>query len=354
MRVRILAPATRGPTLQSGESPATIPGVAQIEVQKLTKTFKVSEREGGFSAALGSVFRRRYKQVHAVEQIDAVIEKGEIVGFLGPNGAGKTTTLKMLTGLLHPTSGAATVLGHTPWRRDPDYLRQISMVMGQRSQLHWDLPAMDSFILHLAVYRVDKARGRATLDELIGLLDLAGVIKKQVRTLSLGERMKCELAVSLLHNPAVLFLDEPTLGVDITMQARIRQFIAEYNRRYGATIILTSHYMADVTALCKRVIVIDRGHILFDGPLAGLSTRVAPFKVINIDLSRDVDGYDFARAGDVVAQESRKVTLRVAKERAAEATTRLLADLPVLDLTIEDPPIEDVIAQVFARGTGPD
>ncbi|MEK6676149.1 MAG: ATP-binding cassette domain-containing protein [Planctomycetota bacterium] len=324
--------------------------MVQIEVKKLTRTFRVPEREGGLLAAMKSFIRRRYKEVRAVCDVDVTIAEGEVVGFLGPNGAGKTTTLKMLSGLLHPTSGSATVLGHVPWDREPEYLRRISMVMGQRSQLHWDLPAMDSFILHLAVYGVDKDQGRSTLDELINLLDISGVLKKQVRTLSLGERMKCELCVSLLHRPAVLFLDEPTLGVDVTMQARIRQFIAEYNRRYNATVILTSHYMADVTALCKRVIVIDRGKVLYDGPLADLSQRVAPFKVITIDLQRDMDGYDFSSVGTVVASDGRKLTIRVSKDQAASATSRVLADLPVLDLTIQDPPIEDVISQVFSHG----
>ncbi len=324
--------------------------MAQIEVDRLTKTFRVPEREGGLAAALRSLIFRKYKQVQAVQEIDVRIEEGEIVGFLGPNGAGKTTTLKMLSGLLHPTSGTATVLGHVPWRREPAYLRRISMVMGQRSQLHWDLPAMDSFLLHLAIYNIDREQGRRTLNGLIEMLDLAGVLKKQVRTLSLGERMKGELCVSLLHQPAVLFLDEPTLGLDITMQARIRQFIGEYNRLHRATVILTSHYMADVTALCKRIIVIDRGRLLFDGPLAGLIERVAPFKIIAIDLQRDLDGYDFSTLGTVVSAEERKVTLRVAKDQTAAVTSRVLAELPVLDLTIEDPPIEDVISNVFAQG----
>ena len=326
-----------------------MPRMAQIEVARLTKTFKVPEREGGFRAALGSLFRRKYRLVEAVREIDVVIDEGEIVGFLGPNGAGKTTTLKMLTGLLHPTAGEAKVLGYTPWRRDPDYLRRISMVMGQRSQLHWDLPAMDSFLVHWAVYGVAKREGQRTLDELVELLDLGDALKRPVRTLSLGERMKCELCISLLHKPAVLFLDEPTLGVDVTMQARIRRFIGEYNQRHGATVILTTHYMADVTALCKRVVVIDHGRILFDGPLATLSNRVAPFKMITIDLSRNVDGYDFSGIGHVLESEDRKVTLRVAKDEAAEVTSRLLADLPILDLTIEDTPIEDVISRVFAQ-----
>jgi ABC-2 type transport system ATP-binding protein len=227
------------------------------------------------------------------------------------------------------------------------------MVMGQRSQLNWDLPAMDSFQVHLAVYGVDPAQGRQTLDELIGLLEIGHVLNKQVRTLSLGERMKCEICVSLLHRPTVLFLDEPTLGVDVTMQARIREFIAEYNRRHGATIILTSHYMADVTALCRRTIVIDHGRILFDGTLAELGARLAPFKVISIDLNRDIDGYSFEQVGEVVSREQRKVTLRVPREASPSAAARLLADLPVQDLTIEDPPIEDVIRDVFARGREP-
>jgi len=324
--------------------------MAQIEVHELSKTFKVPEREGGFAAAMKSLLVRRYRQVQAVDRVSFQIEENEVVGFLGPNGAGKTTTLKMLSGLLHPTGGHAGVLGHVPWRRESAYLSRISMVMGQRSQLNWDLPAMDSFLVHLAVYRVDREQGRRTLDELIDLLNIGQVLGKQVRTLSLGERMKCEICVSLLHRPSVLFLDEPTLGLDITMQDRIRGFIREYNRRHGATIILTSHYMADVTALCKRIIVIDHGRILFDGPLGDLTARLAPFKVISIDLQQDINGYAFERMGQVLSHEGRKIKLRVNKEDAASVTSRLLADLAVLDLTIEDPPIEDVIRQVFAGG----
>ncbi len=330
-----------GPERASAVSP-------HIAVDQLSKTFRVPVRGGGMKAALRSLLRREHTSVAAVDRVNIAIEAGEIVGFLGPNGAGKTTLLKMLTGLLFPTGGAATVLGHVPWQRAPEYLRRISLVMGQRSQLEWDLPVADSFQLHAAIYRVERQSLRQTQDELVALLELEPLLRKPVRTLSLGERMKCELCVALLHRPAVLFLDEPTLGVDVTMQARIRQFIAEYNRRYGATIILTSHYMADVTALCKRVAVIHQGRMLFDGPLAQLSTRIAPFKVIAIDLSRDVDGYAFDAVGQVLAREQRKVTLRVPREAAATAAGRLLTDLPVLDLTIEDPPIEDVIQRVFA------
>jgi ABC-2 type transport system ATP-binding protein len=322
--------------------------MALIEVHNLCKTFRVPEREGGFWPSIRSVFRRSFREVRAVDQVDFIVEAGEIVGFLGPNGAGKTTTLKMLAGLLHPTSGQARVLGHIPWHRESAYLRRISMLMGQRSQMQWDLPVLDSFLVHGAVYGIAKPDYHKTLNELVELLDLGDVLKKQVRTLSLGERMKCEICVSLLHRPAVLFLDEPTIGVDITMQARIREFIGDYNRRHGATIILTSHYMADVTALCKRIIVIDHGRLLFDGALADLSARLAPFKVIKIDLTREVDGYDFAAHGEVLASDGRKAVLRVPKGSAAAATARLLTDLPILDLTIEDPPIEDVIARAFA------
>jgi len=319
-----------------------------IAVRELSKTFEVPEREGGLGAALRSLIIRKRRQVRAVDQVSFNIEPGEVVGFLGPNGAGKTTTLKMLSGLLHPTGGSASVLGHVPWRRESAYLQQISMVMGQRSQLNWDLPAMDSFLVQLAVYRVDSQQGRQTLNELIELLDIGRVLRKQVRTLSLGERMKCEICASLLHRPAVLFLDEPTLGLDLTMQDRIREFIRQYNRQHGATIILTSHYMADVTALCQRIIVIDHGRILFDGSLALLGARLAPFKVISIDLQQDADGYAFDRLGQVIYHEGRKVTLRIGKDEAPAVTSRLLADLSVLDLTIQDPPIEDVIRQVFA------
>jgi len=319
----------------------------QIDVDALTKTFRVPEREGGFIASLRSLYRRRYRNVEAVRHVSFNVDAGEIVGFLGPNGAGKTTTLKMLSGLLHPTDGRATVLGHTPWRRESSYLRRISMLMGQRSQMQWDLPALDSFLVHGAIYGIPRADYQKTLDELVELLEIGPVLRKQVRTLSLGERMKCEICVALLHRPDVLFLDEPTLGVDITMQARIRSFIADYNRRHGATIILTSHYMADVTALCERIIVIDHGTILFDGALADLSARLAPFKVIKIDFQRDIDDYDFTVHGEILERDPRKIVLRVPRAAAAQVTARMLADLQVLDLTIEDPPIEDVIARAF-------
>lgn len=322
----------------------------QIIVNRLTKLFRVPQREAGLGAALRSLVRREFREVLAVKDVSFAVPEGEIVGFLGPNGAGKTTTLKMLSGLLHPTSGEATILGEVPWRRSPDYLRRISLIMGQRSQLNWDIPAADSFLVHAAVFGVPRSDFDRTLGELTDLLDLGPLLKKPVRNLSLGERMKCEIAASLLHRPAVLFLDEPTIGLDVTMQARIRTFIQEYNRRTGATIILTSHYMADVTALCRRVIVIHHGKLLFDGPLDDLADRVAPYKVITIDLDRDLNGHDFSVYGGVLTQEPRKVAVRVPREQAAAVTGRMLAELPVLDLTIEDPPIEDVIERVFRSG----
>jgi ABC-2 type transport system ATP-binding protein len=321
-----------------------------IRVAELRKTFRVPVRESGLGAAVRSLFRREHREVRAVDGVSFAIEPGEVVGFLGPNGAGKTTTLKMLSGLLYPTSGEATVLGHIPSRRQADFLRRITMVMGNRNQLQWDLPALDSFELIRAIYRLEPVAFRQTRDEFIELLDLGELIHKPVRNLSLGERMKMEFVGALLHRPQVLFLDEPTLGLDVTMQKRIRTFVAEYNRRYGATVLLTSHYMADVQALCKRVIVIHHGRILFDGALSDLSTRFDSTKTIGVTLS---DGAaelpaDLSAYGEVLSTDDGRVVLRVARADATDVTTRLLRDFPVADLTIEDPPIEDVIERVFA------
>ncbi len=318
-----------------------------IAVDGLRKTFKVPEREAGLKAALRSLVRRRHRDVEAVDGVSFAIGPGEVVGFLGPNGAGKTTTLKMLSGLLYPTGGEATVLGFVPSRRQKDFLRQITLVMGNRNQLEWDLPAMDSFELNRAIYRLPVEPFRQTRDELIELLDAGDLVKKPVRNLSLGERMKVEIVGALLHRPRVLFLDEPTIGLDVTMQKRIRSFIAEYNRRYDATVLLTSHYMADVQALCRRVIVIHHGRILFDGELAALSDRFAAYKTIGVDL---LDGAaDLSRYGEVISRQGDHVTIRVPKAQASRATARILQDLQVADLTIEDPPIEDVIELVFAE-----
>ncbi len=324
-----------------------MPSSPSIAVTLLTKSYFVPEREAGLQAALRSLVRRKTKEVRAVDQVSFEIQPGEVVGFLGPNGAGKTTTLKMLSGLLHPTSGQAQVLGFTPWKRDKRFLRQMTLVMGNRNQLSWDLPASDSFDLQRAIYRLPPADFRRTRDEFIDLLELGPLMKKPVRNLSLGERMKMEIAGALLHQPQVLFLDEPTIGLDVTMQKRIRSFVAEYNQRHNATVLLTSHYMADVVALCKRIIVIHHGKILFDGGLAGLVDRFSAYKTIGVQL--DDTTVDLAAYGEVMERGDGRISLRVPKAETARATARLLADLPVGDITIEDPAIEDVIERVFAQ-----
>jgi ABC-2 type transport system ATP-binding protein len=318
-----------------------------IRVRDLKKIFVVSRREAGIREALASLVHRHMEEVPAVDGISFDLAAGEIVGFLGPNGAGKTTTLKMLSGLLYPTSGELSVLSHVPWKREKSFLRQITLVMGQRNQLVWDIPAADSFELNRAIYRIPSADYRQTLEELTGLLELGPLLSKPVRNLSLGERMKCEIAVALLHRPSVVFLDEPTIGLDVTMQRRIRSFITEYNRRYGATVLLTSHYMADVEALCKRIIVIHHGKLLFDGELAALVQRFTAHKTIAVQL-RDCD-VDLSAYGEVISCEDGRATLRVPKSETARVTERLLVDLPVIDLTVEDPPIEEVIERVFAQ-----
>jgi ABC-2 type transport system ATP-binding protein len=326
--------------------------MADIVVEDLGKTYVVPEREGGVKAALVSLARRRTRNVHAVAGVSFRVEHGEVVGFLGPNGAGKTTTLKMLAGLLHPTTGRADVLGHTPWLRDRDYLGRMALVMGNRNQLQWDIPVLDSYRLYQAIFRIAPADFRRRLDELNELLELGDLLRKPVRNLSLGERMKCEIAGSLLHYPAVLFLDEPTIGLDVAMQRRIRSFVAEYNQRTGACVMLTSHYMADVEALCRRVIVIHRGRLLFDGALSALVGRFATHKVITVALGEGAVPSDADLAalveGTVTGRTATSITVRVPRTSTPAAAGRLLAALPVVDLTIEDPPIEGVIEDVFA------
>ncbi|NYJ03810.1 ABC transporter ATP-binding protein [Petropleomorpha daqingensis] len=324
-----------------------------IRVRELRKTFRVPEREAGLKASLKSLVRRTHRDVHAVAGVSFDIAPGEVVGFLGPNGAGKTTTLKMLSGLLYPTSGEAVVLGHTPQRREKDYLRQITLVMGNRNQLQWDIPAGDSFEMNRAIYRIPDAEFRRTRDELVELLELGDLVKKPVRNLSLGERMKAEICGALLHRPRVLFLDEPTIGLDVTAQKRIRAFLAEYNRRHGASVLLTSHYMADVQALCRRVIVIDGGVVLYDGGLRELTTRFSPHRTLTVTLpdpTLDLSGY-----GEIVQppDDEGRVVLRVPTERSSEVAAALLTGTGVSGLTIEDPPVEDVIEQVFAGSREP-
>jgi ABC-2 type transport system ATP-binding protein len=320
-----------------------------VRIRDLRKTYIVTGREAGVRAALRSLVHRRREEIPAVDGISFDLAPGEIVGFLGPNGAGKTTTLKMLSGLLHPTGGELSVLGYVPWRREKTFLRQITLVMGQRNQLVWDIPAADSFELNRAIYRIPQAEYRRTMEELADLLELGPLVRKPVRNLSLGERMKCEIAAALLHRPQVVFLDEPTIGLDVTMQRRIRAFIAEYNRRYNATVLLTSHYMADVVALCRRVIVIHCGRLLFDGELSELVRRFTAHKTIVVQL--EDCGADLYSYGEVVSCADGHFTLRVPKAETARVTERLLANLPVIDLTVEDPPIEEVIEQVFSQET---
>ncbi|NLF76796.1 MAG: ATP-binding cassette domain-containing protein [Chloroflexi bacterium] len=322
----------------------------QITVSHLTKTYRVPQREPGLRAAVRSLVHREYRDVEAVRDISFAITAGEVVGFIGPNGAGKTTTLKMLAGLLHPTGGDARVAGHVPWQRRPDYLRRISMVMGNKSQMMWDIPPLDTFLVLREIYRVPAAEFQQTLDELVALLDMSDLLTKPVRNLSLGERMKCEMVAALLHRPAVLFLDEPTLGLDVSIQRRLRRFIAEYNRRSGATVILTSHYMADVAELCPRVILIHHGVLLYDGPLGGLVERLAPFKLIRLTLdgARDEalpDGLE------VIEQENGRLVLRAARRDTPALTARLLSTLPVIDLAVEDPPVDAVIDQIYQEGS---
>ena len=320
-----------------------------IRLEGLCKTYFVNQQEAGAGSTIRGIFHRKKTPVTAVDDISFNMSAGEIVGFLGPNGAGKTTTLKMLSGLLYPTKGIAIVLGHTPWKREKSFLRQITLVMGQRNQLVWDIPAIHTFELNRVIYRIPPADYLSILKELTELLELGPLLTKPVRNLSLGERMKCEIAAALLHRPQVVFLDEPTIGLDVTMQRRIRSFIAEYNKRFGATVLMTSHYMADVAALCKRVVVIHHGRLLFDGELALLLQRFTSHKTIIIQLGEcqvDLNIY-----GEVLSCEDGRYTLRVPKAETARITERLLADLPVVDLLVEDPPIEEVIDRVFTEWT---
>lgn len=324
----------------------------QIWTRGLSKTYRVPVRSEGLSASIRKLLRPTYDNVAAVRDVSFSIQSGEMVGLIGPNGAGKTTTLKMLAGLIHPSQGEAQVAGFTPWKRDPDYLRRISMVMGNKSQMLWDIPPMDSFNVLGEIYSVPPLEFRRTIDELIHLLDLKELLTKPVRNLSLGERMKCELVASLLYRPAVLFLDEPTLGLDVSMQLRLRRFIAEYNQRSGVTVILTSHYMADVMALCPRVILIHHGSMLYDGNLQGLAKQLAPFKQLRISLQVEKanETYTFPADVEVIERDVNHLILRVPHAVAASITAQLLQSLPVVDLIVEDPPIEAVMDQIYTDG----
>ena len=330
-----------------------------VAAEHLSKTFQVKVRDPGLQGALRALFRPRYRDVHAVRDVTFRIDPGEIVAFLGPNGAGKTTTLKMLAGLLYPTSGRVEAAGFNPWTGGPPFKRRIALVLGNRQQLVWDLPPEETFLLNRAIYDIAEGDYRERLAELVTLLELGDVLQKPVRQLSLGERMKCELVASLLHRPPLLFLDEPTLGLDVTAQDAIRRFLTEYRDRHGATVLLTSHYMQDVTALASRVLMINRGRLLYDGALEALVARIARTKRIELVLgARGGGGGDgnrvtaeaLAAFGAVKSFRFPNAVLEVRREDAPATSARLLAAFSVADLSIEDPPIEEVIRLAFARG----
>nr|WP_245395593.1 ATP-binding cassette domain-containing protein [Anthocerotibacter panamensis] len=320
-------------------------------VEQLGKSYPVAVKEPGLKGTLTHFFRRTYRTIQAVQNVTFTIHPGEIVGFLGPNGAGKTTTLKMLTGLIYPSSGRVRVAGYDPFRREPAFLRQITLVMGQKQQLLWDLPALDSLQINAAVYGITAREFQKRLAELSAMLDLGAKLTQPVRKLSLGERMKAELLAALLHQPQVLFLDEPTLGLDVNAQVSVREFLREYNRRYGATMLLTSHYMADITALCERVLVIYQGQLIYDGGLEGLLERFAPCREVKVELAQPHALEKLSYYGNVKSIEGPVVRFLVQREHLTQTVSRLLADLKVLDLTVTDPPIEEVIGQVFSQGT---
>jgi ABC-2 type transport system ATP-binding protein len=318
-----------------------------IEVRKLSKTYRVHKRAPGIGSALRSVLRRRYEVVKAVEDLSFQIAEGERVGFLGPNGAGKTTTLKVLAGLLHPSAGEAQVGPYIPHQRDPRFLKMITLVMGQKQQLLWDLPPSETYAMNRAIYDIPRAEADATVKTLVDLLEIGDLISKPTRQLSLGERMKCELVAALLHHPRVLFLDEPTIGLDVSMQAKMRDFIRSYNERFGAAVLLTSHYMDDVVALCPRVVVIDHGHLIYDGDLRELVRQVRPDKRVTIRLSRPVDRADLERIASVVSADAAQAVLSVPSVKVSVVVRDALAALPVVDLTIEEPPLEEVMRELF-------
>jgi len=318
-----------------------------VEVDNLSKTFAVADKQPGLAGTLSHFVKRKYRMIQAVKDVSFSIEPGEVVGFLGPNGAGKTTTLKMLTGLIHPTSGQVRVLEQIPFTRRPDLLRQITLVMGQKQQMIWDLPPIESLRVNAAVYGVPESEAKRRIGELGEMLSIDDELTRPVRKLSLGERMKCELMAALLHHPKVLFLDEPTLGLDVNAQTAVRTFLRDYNRKHGASILLTSHYMADITALCDRVVMIHKGGLIYDGSLAGIVNRFAPFREVKIELASDADHDTMKRYAEVESIDGRAARLLVKRDALTHTVDRLLAELDVTDMTVTDPPIEEIIGRVF-------
>lgn len=320
-----------------------------ISVKRLRKEFKVYRKDPGLLGSVKSLFSREYSIVEAVKDISFEIEKGEFVGFIGPNGAGKTTTLKCLSGLLYPTSGELSVLGHIPFQRNREFLKEISLVMGQKNQLWWDLPAYDSFLLNKEIYEINDKDFKSKVSELVDLLNLGSVVNIPVRKLSLGQRMKCELLSSLLHNPKVVFLDEPTIGLDVVIQKRLRSFFKEYNQKYETTIILTSHNMDDVKELCKRVIIIDDGKIIYDGKVSDLIKQHAPYKTISFITSKKINREDLEKIGDVIALTDTTGLIKVARGSVANASAALLKSFPIEDLDIDEMSLDGVIREIFSK-----
>ena len=320
-----------------------------IEVNGLTKTYRTYKKAPGFAGALKGLFHREYEEVHAARDVSFTVEAGELVGFLGPNGAGKTTTLKMLAGLLYPTRGHARVLGHVPWERDDAYRRQFALLLGQKNQLWWDLPARESLDLNARIYGIPGEQKDRTVDELTDLLDVRDKLGVMVRELSLGERMKMELIAALLHRPKVLFLDEPTIGLDVLSQKKVREFLREYNRSHQTTVLLTSHYMADIEELCERVVIIDHGSIFFDGRLTEVIDRFADFKLVSIDFEDLADAPNLGGLGEIIEQTPTRARLKVKRDRVVPVCKELFDRVPVKDIDIEEVPIEDIIRELFDR-----
>ncbi len=322
-----------------------------ITVEHLSKVYPVAVKQPGLKGTINHFFNRVYREIKAVKDVSFTIDEGEIVGFLGPNGAGKTTTLKMLTGLIHPSGGVVRVGGYTPFSRQGQFLQKMSLVMGQKQQLLWDLPALDSLRINAAIYNISDRIFNERLEELATLLSLENKLNQPVRKLSLGERMKAELLAALIHHPQVLFLDEPTLGLDVNAQVAVRDFLREYNQRYGATILLTSHYMGDITALCKRVLLIHQGQLMYDGGLDQLLEKFAPCREIKVELAQLKDEDTLSRFGKIEAIEGQEVRYLVPREKLTATVSDILAYLDVLDLSISEPPVEEVIGELFKSGT---
>ncbi len=320
-----------------------------IQVNNLSKHFSVAEKTEGFGASVKSLFSRKYKVVKAVDKISFEISEGEMVGFLGPNGAGKTTTLKMLTGILYPTTGQVNVLGYNPTDRIEAFQKQISMVMGQKNQLWWDLPPTDGFLMNREIYQIPHAEYKQTLSELVEILDISEILNTPVRKMSLGQRMKCELIASLLHKPKLLFLDEPTIGLDIGTAKRVREFLLKINKQLNTTIILTSHNMEDVSAVCERIIMIDHGHKVYDGSISKLINTYATEKYLQIDFEKEVPKEQLQKIGKVIEYDGYKVVLAVERKNHAKAAAEILTKFEVDNLDIQEIKLEDVILKHFSK-----